>query len=650
MIFLLFWLTLPLNAQTFGAGAYYEQGKVSMVEEDWYVAAEALLECLRLNGAHAEATASLAECYYALGEFDQALVWTRKARALARGNLDMANLEAFSLIGLGRLEEADGIIKEVLKKEPYNKEALFAASQLDVARGRPGDAVSRYREAVRRYPDDRRLLISLALILGSLGETDSARVYIERAISAHPHDYRVYYYAAYLDAKAGRLNTAIQYAQRSLFFRPGYGPAFSLLSNLRYQTGQFEEAARLADESLELDRNDIYSWYLKGMSYIKLGRKTEALTILSNAASLDPNDEFVRAVLEDLLLKETTLEDPRRARWASWHFTRGRDYQSRNLIEQALFEYRRGLRLNPYAPDRRQYAELLRIQGYPARYLEELRFMQNLGFNDRDLQDAVETYNTFLDEAVYRQWSINPVEIAKAHWNVAVFSLSSQSGFFHADAGAAASVYIKDILTHERNINVSDLELSQPSFSLAFRRAREANVDYFLIISVSENERDLSITGDLFVGRTGTRAATFSAYRTGADRLRNASRGIGDQLHHALPFRGELLRYKQGQGLIDKGRADGVTPEGVYDVVKKGQPLIRHEGVGLAYSPQDVVGTLVIEKIDEEISVGALTRNGFFDRIAPGDEIILQTQKDEKAPVTEPLADPELRTLLRALR
>jgi tetratricopeptide (TPR) repeat protein len=632
------------------AGTYYERGRSYIVEEDWYAAAEALLECLRLNPAHAEGTAALAECYYALGEFDQALVWTRKARSLARGNLSLANLEAFDLIGLGRLAEAASVISDVLTREPYNREALFAASELDIARGHPGEAVTRYREAVRRYPDDRRLLVSLALVLGSLGETDSARRYIEQALIQHPQDYRVYYYAAYLDAKAGRLSTAIRYAEDALFFRPGYGPAFSLLASLRYRAGQYEDAGRLADEAIALNRNDIYSWYLKGMAYVRMGRKADAITILSNAGAIDSQDEFVRAALEDLLLSETSLEDPRRSRWAVWHFNRGRDFRSRNLIEQALFEYRRGLRLNPYAPDRREYAELLRIQGYPARYLEELRFMQSLGLGDRTLNDAVETYDALLDEALYRRWAVNPVDTAKRHWKVAVFSLVSQSSFYHADAGATASSYIKDILSHDRNIGPMSLELSQSSFSQAFRRAREADADYFLILSVSENERDLSIKGELFVGRTGTPAATFTAYRTGADRLRNASRGIVDQLIAGLPFRGALLQHKQGQGLIDKGRADGVTSGGVYEIVKKGQCLILNEGIGLAYSPNDVVGTLVIETADEEVAAGALTRNGFFDRISSGDEVILQAKKQENVPATEPLSDPELRALLRTLR
>ncbi|MDR0759348.1 MAG: tetratricopeptide repeat protein [Treponema sp.] len=634
------------------AAFHYEQGRQYMAAEDWYSAAEALLECLKLSPAHAEAAASLAECYYELSEYEEALNWVRKGRTLARGNLALANLEAVILIALGQLDGAAGVISDILVREPYNRDALFAAAELDIARGRAGDALIRYREVVRRYPDDRRLLISLALVQGSLGDADGARASIEKALILHPGDFRVYYYAAYLDAQAGRLPQAVEFATESLALRPGFAPARSLLASLCYRSGQYEEAARLADEAIMADRNDIGSWYLKGMASIRMGRRSEAAAILAAAAAIDPEDEFVRAALEDLIISDAPLEDSGRARWASWHFSRAREYRSRNLGDQALFEYRRGLRLNPYAPDRREYADLLRVKGFPARYLEELKFMQSLGLDSRDIADAVETYDALLADALHRRWSVDPVEVAASsrHWKLAVFSVASQSAFYHADAGSVASSFIKDLLVHDRNVETLETELRQPSFSQAFRTAREAGADYFLVISVSESERDLSVKGELFTARTGSPAGTFFAYRTGADRLRNAARGITDQLGASLPFRGVILRRRASQALLDKGRADGVEAEQVYDVVKKGRAVILNEGVGLAYTPEDLVGTLLINQADEEVSLGGLSRSGFFDRIEAGDEVVAQKQKDGQTAGAEIPANPELRALLRTLR
>ncbi|MDR0377276.1 MAG: tetratricopeptide repeat protein [Spirochaetaceae bacterium] len=654
-LFCLMLVSPPLFSQSRspdGTAAFqYRQGRQYMAAEDWYSAAEALLECLKFNPAHAEAAASLAECYYELGEYDEALLWVRKGRVLSRGNLGLANLEAVILIAVGRLDEAAAIISGILDREPYNRDALFAAAELDIARGRTGDALIRYRSVEPRYPDDRRLLVSLALVQGSLGDAGGARASIEKALVLHPGDYRVYYYAAYLDAQAGRFPQAIEYAAESLALRPGFTQARSLLASLYYRSGRYEEAARLADEAIAADRNDVGNWYLKGMAYTRMGRRSEAAAILASAAAIDPEDEFVRTALEDLIIYDTPLENSGRARWASWHFGRAREYRSRNLGDQALFEYRRGIRLNPYAPERQEYADLLRIRGFPSRYLEELKFMQSLGLGGRDLADAVETYEALLADALHRRWPVEPVEFAASsrHWKLAVFSVASQSAFYHADAGSVASSFIKDLLVHDRSVEALETELRQPSFSQAFRTAREAGADYFLVISVSESERDLSVKGELFTARTGSSAGTFHAYRTGADRLRNAARSITDQLDASLPFRGVIVRRRASQALADKGRADGVEAEQVYDVVKKGRAVILNEGIGLSYTPEDTVGTFVINQVDEEVSLGTLSRSGFFDRIEAGDEIILQKPKDEQTAAPIP-ANPELREMLRYLR
>jgi hypothetical protein len=326
------------------------------------------------------------------------------------------------------------------------------------------------------------------------------------------------------------------------------------------------------------------------------------------------------------------------------------DFKTRSLNDQALFEYRRGLRLNPYAQERKDYAEILRLQGFPARFMEELRFMQDLGMGNQGIDDLVETYTNRLSNALYRRWQVDPLLITKRHWKAAVFSTASQSSFYHADGGAVVSAYVKDLLVHDRNIGILEAELRQPSFSTAFRTAREGGADYFLILTVTENERDISLRGEFFVGRTGSPAGIFSAYRTGPDRLRNAGRNIIEQLSAALPFRAELSARQAGQGLIGKGRADGVKNGNTYDIVKKGRVSIKNDGIGLVYAPGDIVGTFTVREADEECSAGTLARNGYYDRIEPGDEVILQKEQTAPAGSTQGPADPELRALLRALR
>ncbi|GMO29483.1 MAG: tetratricopeptide repeat protein [Termitinemataceae bacterium] len=627
-----------------------------MAEEDWYSATENFLECIKINPSHAQAQAALGECYYELSEYDQALSYVRKARSLARMNMETANLEASILIAVGKLSEAEAVIKEVQSRQPYNKEALFAAAELDIARGRSGDAVMRYKEAVRLFPDDRRLLVSLALVLGSLGDTEAAQKYIDRAEELHSDDFRIFYYDAYLEARAAKISQAIRDAEHSLELRPGFLPAQNLLANLRYRANEFEEASLLSDKIINAQPKEVSPWFLKGMAQARLGRPNEARQALERALSINQNDEFVRAALENIAIDNTALEDPARERWAKRHFDNAVAARKQNLIADALFEYRRGLRINPYSQHRADYAEVLKLQGYLQQYLEELKFIQEIGKSDRKINDTVNIYSGLTNSSLYTRWKIEDVEL-KPRWNIAVFSVANQGSFVHTDASYIAASYLKDILVHERNINALDLEIRQSSFSTAFRTAREGEkqsgkkADYFLILTVNENERDVAIKAELFVGRTGSPAANFNVYRAGSNRLRNAMINIARSLDSTLPLRATLLRRSAGIGIIDKGKLDGIKKDSIFQIIKKGQIDVESNGTALKYLPADVVGTFTVNDIDEAVSAGSINRLGFFDLVSEGDEIILQHEKkDPPADPPQNAFDPELRSLLRTLR
>jgi len=137
----------------------------------------------------------------------------------------------------------------------------------------------------------------------------------------------------------------------------------------------------------------------------------------------------------------------------------------------------------------------------------------------------------------------------------------------------------------------------------------------------------------------------------GQDRLRNGSRQIVSQLQNFLPFRAVILQRKAGLVLIDKGKADGVEKGNSYQIIKKGSATVKNEGIGLIYTQQDVIGTVVIDTVDELIAQGTATRAGFYDEITSGDEVIALPEKGANpVPQKNETIDPELRDLLRTLR
>ncbi|GMO46633.1 MAG: tetratricopeptide repeat protein [Termitinemataceae bacterium] len=642
--------TSSLHAQSKrDAAYYYNSARQAMANEDWYSGVENLLESVHQNPSYVDAVFALAECYFELGEYDEALNYVRNARRLSRLNMSIANLEAGILIALGNLSEAEAVIADIQKRQPYNKEALYTAAELDIARGKSGDAVKRYNEAVRLYPDDRRLLVSLALVLGSLGDSERALKYMERAVELHADDYRVFYYHAYLDSEAGKINSAISNATRALQLRPSFLDGQILLAALRYRNAEYEAASMLADKVINEQGKNLKAWFLKGMAASRLGRTQDARSAFERAVSIDPNDEFARTAMENLIINTTNLEDPLRQRPASWHFDKAAAFRKQNMLLDAVFEYRRGLRINPYSPERLKYAEILKLQGAPQQYLGELEFLAASGNSSKTINDTIGAYTQTLKQSLYNRWKIESTEL-KPHWNIAVFSVANQSSLNHTDSGFIAASYLKDILVHSRYISPLDLETAQTSFAAAFRTARP-RADYFLILSTLDNERDLAIKAELFVARTGAPAASFKVYAAGNDRLKFSVRNIAAQLEKNLPFRGKLLRRQADVALIDSGKIGGVEKDTVFQIVKKGKTELESQGIGLKYLDSDIVGVFTVNSVDEEVSEGKLSRSGFFDLITEGDEIILQKEKTSPAKTTtSSAADPQLRTMLRTLR
>jgi hypothetical protein len=200
---------------------------------------------------------------------------------------------------------------------------------------------------------------------------------------------------------------------------------------------------------------------------------------------------------------------------------------------------------------------------------------------------------------------------------------SDPSGRLHAAGEALVARYIKDLLSSSSRVDVLPVESAAPTFADAFRRARAASADYFVLLSDKETERDIQITAELRVARTGSPASSFNAYRTGNDRVKNAAARIADLLVASLQPKGSILKRSQDRIFADLGKTDGVANGDKLLVLKNGTLAVKAEGLGHSYAPASVLGEVDVTKAGEESCEGTLKNAGFFDTINVGDELIL---------------------------
>ena len=110
------------------ASYYFNEGKNLQLAEDWYGAIECFSESTRLNPSYGEAYFKLAECFYAVDEYELSLQNLDLASKYLRNRADLENLRGFSYIGLGDLVEAEKIFSAILQSYPNDIVAIYSLS------------------------------------------------------------------------------------------------------------------------------------------------------------------------------------------------------------------------------------------------------------------------------------------------------------------------------------------------------------------------------------------------------------------------------------------------------------------------------------------------------------------------------------------
>ncbi len=620
-------ILLAAAAALFAADArsLYQAGARAQAEGNSHLAVEKYTAALAANPAYLEAMTGMAECFFLLEEYDEALRWVTEALRFDRGSPGLLVLQGRVLIGMGRPADARKIFSLVLSQRPNDLEARFGQAEAEVAEGKTRTALSQYSQTLRLAPESRKALLSLAMLSASLGDAAAASRYYELALRSHSADPSVQLAAAEWDAGQGRLDSAERRARTALSLAPGLPQARIALGGILLDRGKPLDAAVELREAVASDPNNSLAWHALGMAYRKAGDAAKAIASFASGLSAVPSDEILRISQENTTLDSLPLDDPIRKKAAAAHLEQGALLEQRNSLEAALAEYRRALLLDPTGRDARvAYARVFRSLGFPDKYLSELTVVASLGAADTFVTDEIEGLRSELAEGISRAWGYDQHNLERSRYNVPVFTLPSANRLLHAAAHDDLVRAFAAMLSRFPSISVPDLPRVATGFEEAFRAARESGSDWFVILALEESERSFSAAADLHLARTGARLASIPVYRTGNDRVRDSFLRICSDIAARLPTRGALIARRLDQGLIDLGSLHGVKKGDRLIIVRKGAARLSNQGPGLSWEPADVVGEFTVAAVDEAVSEGTIARKGYFDLVNVGDTVAVE--------------------------
>lgn len=650
LAFLLFLLALPLLGQSTSSSVVelYYSGRKAQDLGDYYTALEIYKSCLEINRNYIGPIIGLAEIYMALEEYEEALKYLQRAKILDSGNTELWVLEGRINIGLENYSRAEQLFSSVVQREPYNQQAQLGFAEIALAQGKLEAARIKYNDALRMNPENKKALLSLVLLLGTQKDYVLAEKYLNLVLSIYPTSEDTRYIAASYYLLKGNLREAENHVLFLLTENPENNSARNLYISILMATGRFREVIPVAESLLKKDRSNPQLWYSLGQSYLETGSHQKAINSFLTAVALKPEDEISRAALEYSVMDTTEIRSAQRQSIAAYHFNKGRGYQERNLTAKALLEYRRGLMIDPSSKEGRiGYARIFKQQGLPAKYLEELMVLKTQGSADRDINDEIEITRSRLSDSVTNSWSVDQYMYEKSSYSFSVFTnpIGNNLDYFGGE------IYLRrlftDYLKNYQNIMPKIHQRNVTGFGDAFRSAREAGTDYFIILSFSESERFFTVTVKTYLTSTGTLLSETKIQRTGNDKIQEALWRSADNIHRELPVFGRILKRNFNSVLIDLGSRDGISPEDNLLVIKNRTLILRKDSFGYEYLNGDILGSVLITGTDEMVSEGEVKIASFFDLINPGDFVIFEIKKEPEAPVQPETPKGLLRTILR---
>ena len=610
----------------------YQRGREEQSRSNLLAAVELYRASLIENPAYDKPMIGLAESFFALEEYEQALEYLKEAQKYDRSNLDLIVLEGRIAIALEQPARARALFESVLQEEPNNLEARFGLAELDIAQGRTRNASQRYMETLKIRPESQKALLSLVLLSEAQGDRAAAEAYLELALKYHNYDPRVHYAAGRFSLQEGDLGRAESYLLTAIALDEEYSEAKRLLAQVYLLQDKPQRSIEILRQILTTDREIALVWYSLGLAYDRSAEPEQGIRSLAQALRLQPDDEIARIVLENIALNELPIDDPIRERYAAYHVDRGGLFRERNYLDQALMEYRRALRLQPEAKEPRlHYAEMQRLMGFPEKYMKELEVLRDLGYTDAQILDDIEIIGATRYDSVSARWEIDQYALDRGRFSLALYHLMPATRELHPFAGEAAVTYFHDLLQRYPTLEVLETTLNVENFESAFREARRLDADYFLLMHIEESERSFTTVLEQYLTSTGKLLRSYRVFRTGNDRVQDNFNIMAERVFDALPIRGNLLARQFDRGVVDLGMADGLEIGQELAIVRKGKVRLEKDQIGVTADERDVLGSFTVEVLDENIGEGMVTKRSFFDLINAGDEIIPRLTPSEPA-------------------
>ena len=210
---------------------------------------------------------TLARAYADIARYQQAYEFGQLAITLAPNDVDVRRDFAYTLLWLGRFNEAIEQLEIATRLNPNLTAVQFELAAYYKRVGEVQRAVGVYNHILEREPGNAKAYLRLCQTYSAEGLFADAQFYCEEAID----------------------------------YQPDFPEAFSELGRMMYTRRNYEGSIKALEECVELGGQAIECWYLRGLAHYRLGQCADAWSVLNEslgrATALSDGELIVQNIL-----------------------------------------------------------------------------------------------------------------------------------------------------------------------------------------------------------------------------------------------------------------------------------------------------------------------------------------------------------------
>jgi len=183
--------------------------------------------------------------------------------------IDNSLKKAVHLFQLGQFEQAIFLLKEVLRINPSNEEAIFYLANSYKEIEDYYDAISLYHRLIDLNSDKTNYLINLALLYKNIGKINKSIDLFRQVFQKDPNHKEGYFNLGNLLRDIGQFNASIDSYKKCISLDSSYFDALNNLANVQFLLGNIDDSIELYRKTLSIRPKDpyVFNSYLSTLSY-----------------------------------------------------------------------------------------------------------------------------------------------------------------------------------------------------------------------------------------------------------------------------------------------------------------------------------------------------------------------------------------------